>query len=74
MAGTKTEVKVVLDRNNKTNSGVWIDGVRLKYVKEVTVYGSALDIPQVVITMVPDVVTIDAYDPHVDEIKTNEKN
>lgn len=70
MAETKTEVKVVLDRNNKMNSGVWIDGVRLKYVKEVTVYGSALDIPQVVITLVPDVVTIDAYEPQVDEIKT----
>lgn len=62
-----SEVKVVLDRKNKTNSGVWIDGVKVKHVKDVTVYGSATDLPQVVMTLLPEVVTIDAYDPQIDK-------
>jgi hypothetical protein len=63
------EVKIVLKRSPfDIDNGVWIDGVKVKCVKEVTVYGIAGEIPQVVITMLPKVITLDLDNPDMDQV------
>lgn len=63
------EVKIVLNRDQKTASGVWINGVRISNVTDVAVYGNAREIPEVVITIVPNVVTLDSYGANVETVE-----
>ena len=70
-----SEVKIVLKRNPKDpENGVWIDGVRVPDVKDVTVYGTATDIAQVVITMIPKKITIGLDSPDMDLVSDEPKN
>lgn len=64
-----SEVKIVLKRSplDKEN-GVWIDGVRVEDVQEVNVFGSACQVPQVVITLLPKILTLGLDDPDIDKV------
>jgi hypothetical protein len=64
-----SEVKIVLKRLwTDPENGVWIDGTKLSDVKDVTIYGAAGDIPQVVITMVPKKITLGLDNPDIDQV------
>lgn len=64
-----SEVKIILKRLwRDPENGVWIDGIKIPDVKDVTIYGAAGDIPQVVITLVPKQVTLGLEDPDVDQV------
>ncbi len=70
-----SEVKIVLKRNTREpDNGVWIDGVKVPDVKDVTVYGTAGDIPHVVITLFPKKITIGLDDPDIDKVNDEHKN
>ena len=70
-----SEVKIVLKRSPKDpDNGVWIDGIRVPDVKDVTVYGTATDIAQVVITMIPKKITIGLDSPDMDIVSDEPKN
>jgi hypothetical protein len=70
-----SEVKIVLKRSPKDpENGVWIDGNRIPDVKDVTVYGTATDIAQVVITMMPKKIIIGLDSPDMDVVSDEPKN
>lgn len=70
-----SEVKIVLKRNpREPDNGVWIDGVKVPDVKDVTVYGAASDVPHVVITLLPKTITIGLDQPDVDKVFDEQKN
>jgi len=70
-----SEVKIVLKRNpSEPENGVWIDGVKVPDVKDVTVYGAASDIPHVVITLFPKKITMGLDDPDIDKVSDEQKN
>lgn len=64
-----SEVKVVLKRSpvDKDN-GVWIDGVKIQGLEEVTVYGAAGEIPHVVIKLMPTILELGATNPDIDKV------
>lgn len=63
------EVKIILKRNPRdSENGVWVDGLRLPEVKDVTVYGRATDAPRVVVTLLPKKITIGLDDPDMDQV------
>jgi len=64
-----SEVKIVLKRSPiDSENGVWIDGVKILNVKDVTVYGDASNIPQVVITLMPKLITLGIDNPDIDQV------
>lgn len=64
-----SEVKIILKRNPRDpENGVWVDGLKLPDVKDVTVYGSATDAPQVVLTLYPKKLTIGLDNPDMDQV------
>jgi hypothetical protein len=69
------EVRIVLKRSpmDKEN-GVWIDDVKVEDVTEVTVFGSANQIPQVVITLLPKKLTLGLDNPDIDKVPNDSKN
>lgn len=70
-----SEVKIILKRSPKDpENGVWIDGVKVPDVKDVTVYGAATDMPQVVITLLPKLITMGLDSPDVDMVPDDRKN
>lgn len=70
-----SEVKIVLNRSwRDPENGVWIDGVKIQDVKDVTIYGAAGDIPQVVITLVPKKVILGLDNPDIDKVPDEQKN
>lgn len=70
-----SEVKIVLTRSPlSAENGVWIDGVKVQDVKDVTVYGSAGEIPQVVITVLPKKLTLGLENPDIDKVPDDQKN
>lgn len=70
-----SEVKVVLKRSfTDPENGVWIDGVKIPAVKDVTIYGAGGEIPQVVITLVPKKITIGLDNPDIDTVSDEPKN
>ena len=70
-----SEVKIVLRRSPVDGeSGVWIDGIKVPGVKEVTVFGNAGEVPQVVLVLIPKVITMDLDKPDIDVVDKNEKN
>ena len=68
------EVKVVLTRSpaDKEN-GVWIDGVKLENVSEVSVFGSASQPPQVVVTFRPKTLILGVSNPDIDKINNEQQ-
>jgi len=70
-----SEVKIILKRSPRDpENGVWIDGVKVPDVKDVTVYGAATDAPQVVVTLLPKKITIGLDNPDVDMVPDDHKN
>lgn len=70
-----SEVKIILKRSPRdTENGVWIDGVKVQNVKDVVVYGAATEVPQVVITLFPQLVTIGLDSPDIDMVPDDRKN
>lgn len=70
-----SEVKIILKRNPRDpENGVWIDDVKVPDVKDVTVYGAASDIPQVVITLMPKKITLGLDNPDIDKVPDDQKN
>lgn len=64
-----SEVKIVLKRSfTDPENGVWIDGVKVPDVKEVTIYGGGGQIPQVVLTLLPKKITLGLDNPDVDKV------
>jgi hypothetical protein len=49
-------------------NGVWIDGVKIEDVVDVSVFGSATDIPHVVIRLLPKTLTLGASEPEIDKV------
>jgi hypothetical protein len=69
------EVRIVLKRSpTDKENGVWIDDVKVEDVTEVTVYGSANQIPQVVITLLPKKLTLGLDNPDIDKVPNDSKN
>lgn len=70
-----SEVKIVLKRTpSDPDNGVWIDGIKVPLVKEVAVYGGGGQIPQVVLTLIPDKITLGLDDPDIDKVSNDQKN
>ena len=70
-----SDVKIILKRSPRDSAGgVWIDGVKVPHVKDVTVYGSATEVPQVVITLIPQSITIGLDSPDIDMVPDDQKN
>ncbi len=70
-----SEVKIILKRSPMDpENGVWIDGVKVPYVKDVTVYGASTDVPQVVITLLPKQITMGIDTPDIDLVPDDRKN
>lgn len=70
-----SEVKIILKRSPMDpENGVWIDGVKVPHVKDVTVYGAASEAPQVVITLLPKQITMGLDSPDVDMVPDDRKN
>jgi hypothetical protein len=70
-----SEVKIVLKRSPRdAENGVWIDGVKVPDVKDITIFGAADQIPQVVITLVPKTVILGLDDPDIDKVPDDQKN
>jgi hypothetical protein len=70
-----SEVKIVLKRSPMDpDNGVWIDGVKLEGVKEVSVFGGAGQVPQVTLTLLPKTLTLGLDNPDLEQIPENEKN
>lgn len=70
-----SEVKIILKRSPRDpENGVWIDGVKVPDVKDVTVYGAATDTPHVVITLVPKQITMGLDSPDIDMVPDDHKN
>jgi hypothetical protein len=70
-----SEVKIVLKRSPRdSENGVWVDGVKLPDVMDVTVYGTATDIPHVVLTLVPKKIVIGVENPDIDKVPDGERN
>lgn len=69
------EVKIVLKRSPRDpENGVWIDGVKVPDVKDITVYGASTEIPQVVITLIPKLITMGIDNPDIDKVSDEQKN
>lgn len=68
------DVKIVLKRSpmDKEN-GVWIDGVKVEGVKEVSVFGGVGQIPQVVLTLMPKTITLGLDGPDIDKVGNEQK-
>jgi hypothetical protein len=65
-----SEIKIILKRSPlDPNNGVWIDGVKLEHVKEVNVFGGAGQVPQVVLTLFPETLTLGLEDPDLDKVE-----
>jgi hypothetical protein len=70
-----SEVKIVLKRSPRDpENGVWIDGVKVPDVRDVTVYGASTDVPQVIITLIPKQITMGLEDPDIDQVPDDQKN
>lgn len=70
-----SEVKIVLYRScHDHRNGVWIDGVKLEGVQEVSVFGTATEIPSVIIKLLPKVLTIGLDNPDIEEVTDEPKN
>jgi len=70
-----SEVKIVLKRSPKDpENGVWIDGVKVPHLKDVTVYGAATDTPMVVITLLPQQITMGIDNPDIEMATDDHKN
>lgn len=68
-------VKIVLKRSPvDPENGVWIDGVKLDGVQEVSVYGAAREIPHVVLKLVPTAIELGAEDPDIDQSREVQAN
>lgn len=68
-----SEVKIVLKRSPQDpENGVWIDGVKIPHVKDVTVYGDSTAMPQVIITVLPKKVTLGLDNPDIDTVVPND--
>ena len=65
-----SEVKIVLKRSPiDPENGVWIDGVKIEDVKEISVYGGVGQIPQVVLTLIPKTLTLGLNYPDIDKVE-----
>ncbi len=70
-----SEVKIILKRSPRDpENGVWIDGVKVPDVMDVTVYGTGSDVPQVVLTLVPKKITMGLDNPDVDKVPDGQRN
>ena len=70
-----SEVKIVLKQSPRDpENGVWIDGVKVPDVKDVTIYGAADSVPQVVITLYPKKITLGIDNPDIDKVPDDQKN
>jgi hypothetical protein len=70
-----SEVKIVLKRSPRDpENGVWIDGVKVPDVRDVTVYGASTDVPQVIITLIPKQITMGLDSPDIDKVSDDQKN
>lgn len=69
-----SEVKIILKRSpaNKEN-GVWIDGVKVENVTEVSVFGSATETPHVVIKLLPRTIILGVDNPDIDKVGNEEE-
>lgn len=64
------DVKIVLKRSPlDPENGVWIDGVKIGDVKEVSVFGAASQVPQVVLTLLPKSITLGLDNPDIDKVE-----
>lgn len=64
-----SEVKIILKRSPRDpENGVWVDGVKIPDVKDVTVYGDSTAIPQVIITVLPKKITLGLDNPDIDTV------
>lgn len=62
-------VKIVLKRKpTDPENGVWIDGVKVENIKDVTVYGACKEIPQVVLTLWPTSIELGVENPDIDKV------
>jgi len=70
-----SEVKIILKRSPRhPENGVWIDGVRVPNVKDVTVYGTGTEIPMVVLTLLPEQITLGIDGPDIEMVPDEHKN
>ena len=70
-----SDIKIILKRSPRDpENGIWIDGVKVPNVKDITVYGAAAEIPQVVITLYPQQITMGLDSPDVDMVPDDRKN
>jgi hypothetical protein len=68
-----SEVKIVLKRSPRDpENGVWIDGMKVPHVKDVTVYGTATELPMVVITLLPEQLTLGIDSPDIEMVPADE--
>lgn len=64
-----SDVKIVLKRSpGDPENGVWIDGVKVEGLKEVSVYGGVGQIPQVILTFMPKTITLGVDSPDLDKV------
>lgn len=63
------DVKIVLKRSpSDKENGVWIDGVKLDNVAEVSVFGGAKEIPHVIIKLIPKSIELGVSNPDIDKV------
>lgn len=67
--GNGADVKIILKRSPMSpENGVWIDGIKLDGVQDVTVYGGVRQVPQVVITFIPKTIELGVENPDLDKV------
>ena len=70
-----SEVKIILKRSPRDpENGVWIDGVKVPHVKDVTVYGTGTEVPMVVLTLLPEQITLGVDNPEIEMVPDERKN
>jgi hypothetical protein len=70
-----SEVKIVLKRSPRDpENGVWIDGMKVPHVKDVTVYGTGNEAPMVVLTLLPEQITLGVDSPEIEMVPDEHKN